>query len=390
VSHDEVRKLLGGYATNTLTETERKALFDAALEDQELFDALHQEQALKDLLTDPVSCDQIRRALEKPAVPVAWWSRWWTWTGAASAVAAAVLTVAIIRSHTPESQPAYASLDRAKPASIPPNEKLESDEKATPQLLKRLVSPRLAGRQASSASGALSTKRTTEAREERKDQQAFPTTPAANPAAPSPPTAPTEQVQVQSQASPPVAVPRQSRATDTQAQSQMSAGQVANSLRDQKQDQVRNAQVIGGVSGGLFKSTPVSYSVLKRDDSGAYQPLPPAAQLQTGDAVRLTVAPIISGYLSLSRQDASGQWMRVFPETGPGLPVSANANYTIPDSPIAVTDADQRLRLTLVPALNTDAFSAGRLKAKSAPLKKESTMNAPLVVDITIGPKKAP
>ena len=81
MSHDEVRKLLGGYATNTLTEAERKALFDAALEDQELFDALHQEQALKDLLTDPVSRDQIRQALEKPAVPAAWWSRWWTWTG---------------------------------------------------------------------------------------------------------------------------------------------------------------------------------------------------------------------------------------------------------------------------------------------------------------------
>ena len=232
--------------------------------------------------------------------------------GAASAVAAAVLTVAIIRSHTPESQPAYASLSRAKSASIPPHEKLESDAKATPQPVKRPASPRLAGARPSSDSEALSARRTT-AREERKDQQAFRITPPANSAAPSPPAASTEQVQVQSQASPAVAVPSQSRATDTQAQSQMSAGQMANSLRDQQQDQLRNAQVIGGVSGGVLKSTPVSYSVLKRDDSGAYQPLPPAAQLQTGDAVRLTVAPILSGYLSLSRQDASGQWMRVFP-----------------------------------------------------------------------------
>ena len=43
----DLEKLIGGYATNTLTESERKLLFEAALEDQELFDALQQEQALK-------------------------------------------------------------------------------------------------------------------------------------------------------------------------------------------------------------------------------------------------------------------------------------------------------------------------------------------------------
>ena len=107
MTNDEIRKLLGGYATNTLTETERQALFEAALEDQELFDALHQEQALKDLLADPVSRAQIRQALEKPRA--AWWSRWWTWTAAASAVAAAVLVVAVTRSHTPEPIQQYAS-----------------------------------------------------------------------------------------------------------------------------------------------------------------------------------------------------------------------------------------------------------------------------------------
>jgi len=31
---DEARKLLGGYATGSLTEAERTALFEAALEDQ--------------------------------------------------------------------------------------------------------------------------------------------------------------------------------------------------------------------------------------------------------------------------------------------------------------------------------------------------------------------
>src|SRR5262249_19101936 len=66
MTNDEIRKLLGGYATNTLTEAERKSLFEAALENQEVFDALQEEQALKELLADPVSRVQVRQALEKP------------------------------------------------------------------------------------------------------------------------------------------------------------------------------------------------------------------------------------------------------------------------------------------------------------------------------------
>ena len=40
MTQDEIRKLLGGYATNELSADERRILFEAALEDQELFNAL--------------------------------------------------------------------------------------------------------------------------------------------------------------------------------------------------------------------------------------------------------------------------------------------------------------------------------------------------------------
>jgi len=43
VNPDEIRKLIGGYATGTLTAAEQKLLFDAALDDQELFDELARE-----------------------------------------------------------------------------------------------------------------------------------------------------------------------------------------------------------------------------------------------------------------------------------------------------------------------------------------------------------
>ncbi len=62
---EEIEKLLGGYATGTLTESERKSLFEAALADQALFNALANEQALKDLLDDRRARRRLLQALEE-------------------------------------------------------------------------------------------------------------------------------------------------------------------------------------------------------------------------------------------------------------------------------------------------------------------------------------
>jgi hypothetical protein len=74
MSRQEIQKLLGGYATDTLSEAERSALFAAAIEDQELFDALAKEQALRDVLQDPSARQQLIVALG-PA-PARRWLRW--------------------------------------------------------------------------------------------------------------------------------------------------------------------------------------------------------------------------------------------------------------------------------------------------------------------------
>jgi len=60
----DYEKLLGGYATGTLTDEEREALFQAALHDQVLFNALADDQALKELLDDPASRQRLLTALE--------------------------------------------------------------------------------------------------------------------------------------------------------------------------------------------------------------------------------------------------------------------------------------------------------------------------------------
>ena len=54
MKRDDIDKLLGGYATGTLTAEEREALFAAALEDQQLFEALAGEEPLRELLQDPI------------------------------------------------------------------------------------------------------------------------------------------------------------------------------------------------------------------------------------------------------------------------------------------------------------------------------------------------
>jgi hypothetical protein len=75
MNREEVRKLLGGYATGTLTQAEQEALFAAALEDQELFDALAAEQPVRDLLRDPAVKAGLLAALDDGPAKQPWW-RW--------------------------------------------------------------------------------------------------------------------------------------------------------------------------------------------------------------------------------------------------------------------------------------------------------------------------
>ena len=62
---EEIRNLLGGYASGILSDEEKRILFGAALEDQSLFEALADEQALKEVLDDPESRGYLREALEE-------------------------------------------------------------------------------------------------------------------------------------------------------------------------------------------------------------------------------------------------------------------------------------------------------------------------------------
>jgi hypothetical protein len=115
---EDIRNLLGGFATDTLTDRERELLFTAALKNQELFDALANDQALRDLLTDPASRRQLLQALEPRKRDVfARMRRPLVWAVAVSAMTALVVAVAI-RQGRPHATEVAQTL--SPPQSSPP------------------------------------------------------------------------------------------------------------------------------------------------------------------------------------------------------------------------------------------------------------------------------
>ena len=94
---DHIRRLLGGYATGTLSEAQRKLLFEAALEDQELFDELARDQALKELLEAPGVKQRLLASIEsRPHAE--WWKHPLPWAmgGAALAVSAGLMAIVFL------------------------------------------------------------------------------------------------------------------------------------------------------------------------------------------------------------------------------------------------------------------------------------------------------
>ncbi len=112
----EAEYLLGGYATGTLSEVERRLLFAAALDRQAIFDALMDEEALRELLADPAARAQLLAALAPEGVPkvVPFWRRTGLLGAAASLLVASLAGLAYLRS--PSALPAPAPAPAAPEA----------------------------------------------------------------------------------------------------------------------------------------------------------------------------------------------------------------------------------------------------------------------------------
>jgi hypothetical protein len=140
MNKEDIQKLIGGYATGSLTDEERHKLFEAALDDQELFDTLQQEEPLRDLFDDPFSREQVRRAAAEglPRRPrTSWFRRPWIWASAASVALAGVLVVALVRWDRTQPPPtiekqavATSQQPTAEPPPQPDREKSASEPPA--------------------------------------------------------------------------------------------------------------------------------------------------------------------------------------------------------------------------------------------------------------------
>ena len=86
------KRLLGGYATDSLTEAERHELLCAALDDQELFDSLVEDEGLRELLETPGARQRVLEALERPTR----WERFRGWLTRPAIVADLVVVAGVV------------------------------------------------------------------------------------------------------------------------------------------------------------------------------------------------------------------------------------------------------------------------------------------------------
>jgi hypothetical protein len=122
---NDIRDLLGRYATGSLTVEERKRLFDAALDDQELFEELAREDEMKELFAGPGVRDRLIRALEPPKRRLSW-----VWALAPVAVLGAVVMVVLMRpvpKPQPQPQQVAVATTPASPAAVAPPESTASE-----------------------------------------------------------------------------------------------------------------------------------------------------------------------------------------------------------------------------------------------------------------------
>ncbi|MBM3768320.1 MAG: hypothetical protein FJW32_23295 [Acidobacteria bacterium] len=81
MNREHIERLLALYATDSLTDAERKELYAAALEDQELFDRMAEEDSIRELVAMPGAKARLIASLdeEKPVAATEPPMRWFAW-----------------------------------------------------------------------------------------------------------------------------------------------------------------------------------------------------------------------------------------------------------------------------------------------------------------------
>jgi len=324
MSREEVQKLLGGYATGTLTAEEQQALFAAALDDQELFDALAREQSLRDLLRDPAAKAEVLAALETERQP---WYRipWWRPATIVAAMAGiAALGVLVLWKPAPRPQAVtVAELKRqasVQPEPTPMAPSAPPARAAKPSALRKAQRP---GPIPNDAVGehSISVDKKFELEsssvKQSKDEPPQPPPPAATPAPAQPPAS---SVQVAAEAPAPL-VQQQSQQGQQVAQSGL-RGAVAGAggadysrlvALDARMLFYGNQEVAAETKAKLKAATArpvlhlgVRYSILRKQANGEMAEVGPETVLAAGESIKLKLTPNDRGSLQVFERDANG------------------------------------------------------------------------------------
>jgi hypothetical protein len=320
----DLEKLLGGYATGTLTAEERQALMEAALEDQQLFDALAREEALRDVLSDRAARARLLAALDRQ--PARWYRRAWSSMPLRAFAAAAALAIAVVASYWmwhSEQRRGVTEVAVLKPAAIPapPAAAAENRAPAAPAgkearaMARRLPLGSIAvGRNAPRAATVEQVTQTASAGAQTNSGVMGSLVP------PPPPAAPATALAVEKAAGAPTPPPAVPATTETvQVTAQPSVVELRATDRSLAVQEALPPAARGGGGGaagnnfrparapirsalGVSASGPLRWTVLRRNQSGAFEPIGPGG-LREGDTVELRLESSMEGDISLTDGD---------------------------------------------------------------------------------------
>ena len=353
MKREDIDKLIGGYATGSLTPEERDALFSAALEDQHLFNQLMAEEPLREVLAEPAARDHLLAVLD--TAPEPWYRRMFKWLGrpgglAAAAVAAALVIAATVyvqyepwrprpavltelrRAEKPFEPPALAQPDLT-PEPLPPPPRLAPTpaQKDISEMAERApASPEPAvappGREA--AGGVVGGVVGGFAREKQEASRNMArATGAAAPAPPPPPAKAAAPIQTAEAGSPsaralfdasPAAM--NFAAAEEKEQSRLKrATPTPQAARDGVRRQDAGTRTLARSSAAALPVPHLGlrYTVLRRAPDGQFTEVDPSTVFTVGEPLRLLFEPNDSGYLYILQREAGGGWRQLFGEAVP-------------------------------------------------------------------------
>lgn len=360
MTRDDIDKLLGGYAAGTLTPGERQALFEAALEDQQLFENLATEEPLREILQDPAAKAQLLAALDERPAP--WYRRLVRPALGVAAAAAMVLMAVFVRYQPAKPEPVIIAETRHEPVRSfqPP---LPVEKTPLPTVL-------------------------------QSKPAALPLPPSL-PAAPPPPP---QSLDAIAPAAPP-APAVQNAAAPLAPAAQKVAEALSAGAADAESAKVATAApmarvvpasragnfVSGGRDAPVGSTLGLRYTVYKKSPAGELTEVDPQKELERSDEVVIRFESNEPGFLSVSRLDVpNGSRVIANERLQPSVPYTVPSTGTLRANGPGVNELLVRFSRQPQNALKREAAPAGQaggvavLSTNSDPEAQQATFNITL------------